>query len=798
GREHSVWAVVGERAELPCPSSNNLPADDKPVIVLWYRGTDEAPIYSYDARSSEFTSGEQWSREEVLGNRAYFIPKLDPPKLVLEPVHLSDEGVYHCRVEYPITASTINTVNLTLVVPSPRPSVVWQGTEVESWVGPVNEGSLVDLVCRVRGGRPPPNLTWWQQERRLEGQQEQRTPPHHLPHSGASNGGWLVESRVVLVATRDLYNTPLSCHAHTQVDPPSYLPQLPPSTKTVRLNITLPVLDVEIIGGDGPVAEGSMVRLVCRTRGSNPPAQILWHNEGQHLTKAQTSFDDIDDLTTSIISLSVSRDADGAIVTCNAVNPVLMKGYMNASISLNVYYKPVVSLELGTPLQGQELKEGDNVFFECNVRANPVYQRITWSHNGVRIYHNTSLGIVISGLSLAVRSLKRENSGAYSCHASNSAGTTGSEPQYISVRHTPVCAGGSRHRTQGAARGEPSKVTCRVEAVPDAILSWRWSVLQDDGTELDFPELQVYTVEDSQMSSIMVTPSRPEDYGRLACRARNIIGWQHKPCVVALVAAGPPDTPANCTAAVEEEEHGDELGKKVDNQGVMLSIVCTEGYNGGLPQRFILEALLNNHSFTNLTSDFPEWSLNGIASGTGVTLKISAFNVRGMSDVIKMEVHTPQAEPRTISGAASNQVSPLVGALAGVFGVLLLVIIMGVLLRKYSRKRLRKSHSHKLVSMSALGQEDLDDPDVVSSIQRRPPSLDVLAHDLPHSISRTFNGHSLDNGQGMTTQGPPDSEISNTSDSESECNTVVNMGAATSQISISGKDLHKHSQNLYT
>ncbi|CAL4122137.1 unnamed protein product, partial [Meganyctiphanes norvegica] len=152
GREHSVWAVVGERAELPCPSSNNLPADDKPVIVLWYRGTDEAPIYSYDARSSEFTSGEQWSREEVLGNRAYFIPKLDPPKLVLEPVHLSDEGVYHCRVEYPITASTINTVNLTLVVPSPRPSVVWQGTEVESWVGPVNEGSLVDLVCRVRGG----------------------------------------------------------------------------------------------------------------------------------------------------------------------------------------------------------------------------------------------------------------------------------------------------------------------------------------------------------------------------------------------------------------------------------------------------------------------------------------------------------------------------------------------------------------------------------------------------------------------------------------------------------------------
>ncbi|CAL4110215.1 unnamed protein product, partial [Meganyctiphanes norvegica] len=794
----SVWAVAGERAKLPCPTASNLPLRDDPVIVLWFRGKDGAPIYSYDARTSEFTSGERWSREQVLGQRAYFMAKSEPPSLVLEPVLLEDEGLYTCRVEYSVASSTINKVNLTLVVPSPTPTVLWQGREVGSWVGPISEGSFVDLVCRVRGGRPPPSLTWWQQERRLEGQQEQMTPPHHLPHSGLSDDGWMVESRVELVATRNLHNMPLSCHAHTQV-PPTYLPQLPPATTTVTLNVTLPVVEVEVSGGDGPLSERSSVRLQCRAKGSQPPATITWYIRGQLLSKATTFVSPSGNVTTSSVTITVDRDFDGSMVSCTATNDIMQQS-LNSTITLTVFYAPVVSLQLGGPLQGQDLKEGDDVFFECNIRANPVYQRVTWAHNGVVVWHNISTGIVVSGLSLAVRSLKREHSGAYSCTATNSAGTTASEPQYIIVRHTPVCAGGSRHSTQGAARAEPSTVTCRVEAVPDDIVSWRWSVLQDDETELDFPDTRIRTEQNSLASSIMVTPSRPEDYGRLACRARNVIGWQRKPCVVTLVAAGPPDTPVNCTVHIDDNEfqevnYDDAV---TSNEGVSLSVTCIEGYDGGLPQRFQLEALQNNHSLTNITSDFPEWMVGGLASGTGVTLKMFAFNARGRSDVIRMEVHTPQAEPRTTRGSSLGTVSPLLGAVLGVVIVLAILLVVVVLVARHSCKNRSNlpsapAHSHKLVTMSALAQDERDDPDVVSSIQRRPPNLDVLAtaSKLPQQQQQQHQVE-LNNGKVPRTASRgmmnvlSEMDTLSSSDSDSECNSIVDLtssGRATVSIS---------------
>lgn len=42
---------------------------------------------------------------------------------------------------------------------------------------------------------------------------------------------------------------------------------------------------------------------------------------------------------------------------------------------------PVVSLSLGSTLNPHEIKEGDDVYFECSVRANPKEHRITWYHN---------------------------------------------------------------------------------------------------------------------------------------------------------------------------------------------------------------------------------------------------------------------------------------------------------------------------------------------------------------------------------------------------------------------------------
>lgn len=42
---------------------------------------------------------------------------------------------------------------------------------------------------------------------------------------------------------------------------------------------------------------------------------------------------------------------------------------------------PVVSLKMGSSLNPDDIKEGDDVYFECNVRANPKPHRLAWYHN---------------------------------------------------------------------------------------------------------------------------------------------------------------------------------------------------------------------------------------------------------------------------------------------------------------------------------------------------------------------------------------------------------------------------------
>ncbi|KAL3285808.1 hypothetical protein HHI36_000330 [Cryptolaemus montrouzieri] len=46
---------------------------------------------------------------------------------------------------------------------------------------------------------------------------------------------------------------------------------------------------------------------------------------------------------------------------------------------------PQVQLHLGTTLNPDDIKEGDDVYFECNIRANPKEHKITWYHDVISI-----------------------------------------------------------------------------------------------------------------------------------------------------------------------------------------------------------------------------------------------------------------------------------------------------------------------------------------------------------------------------------------------------------------------------
>lgn len=42
---------------------------------------------------------------------------------------------------------------------------------------------------------------------------------------------------------------------------------------------------------------------------------------------------------------------------------------------------PQVTLSLGSTLRPDDIKEGDDVYFECHIKSNPKEHRIMWSHD---------------------------------------------------------------------------------------------------------------------------------------------------------------------------------------------------------------------------------------------------------------------------------------------------------------------------------------------------------------------------------------------------------------------------------
>ncbi|XP_023313132.1 uncharacterized protein LOC111693171 [Anoplophora glabripennis] len=109
-----VEASDGGTASLPCNLTPTL-IPDKLSVVLWYRGVEESPIYKYDVRGSH---PQHWA-EPSLHNR-YFLRILDDHRAMMSisPTKLSDEEIFHCRVDFQNSPTRITHVNLTIIVSS--------------------------------------------------------------------------------------------------------------------------------------------------------------------------------------------------------------------------------------------------------------------------------------------------------------------------------------------------------------------------------------------------------------------------------------------------------------------------------------------------------------------------------------------------------------------------------------------------------------------------------------------------------------------------------------------------------
>ncbi|XP_011051396.1 PREDICTED: uncharacterized protein LOC105144270 isoform X3 [Acromyrmex echinatior] len=624
-------AVAGGIAQLPCDVKPPL-SGDKLHLVIWYKEEADAPIYSFDTRGRDSPDqGNHW-QDHSLEGRAFFKHSETPAKLTLEKVRESDAAVYRCRVDFKQSPTRNSKVNLTVIIPPEQLSILDEDgrSHIPHYIlGPYSEGASLNITCVAAGGRPQPRVTWWQGTSLLDNSYETVDAKRVRNVLQLEKLG------------REHLRTFLTCQATNNN-------MVTPISSSVSLDMNLKPLWVRIQGESRPLSAGKTYEIGCEVVGARPSPTITWSKGNMILRNAretQTSPDG--NVTTSILTFVPGIEDAGKILYCRGGVPDIPNSELEDGWKLNIFHEPVVTLELGSNLNSSAIREGIDVYFECNIKSNPWVYKVSWRHNGNPLYHNRATGTIISNQSLVLQSVTRSRAGIYTCIGNNQEGDGESNPLNLDIKFVPVCQHGQT-KVFGVARQETARIPCELEANPPEVsFTWKFNNTME---AVDIP--QAHVTSDRTRSTASYTPMTELDYGTLLCWGSNDQGTQLEPCVYHIVPAGRPDTPHNCSL----------LNQTTDS----IYVECIEGFDGGLPQKFTMQVDRETGSgkgggpttVFNQTSKVPVFSVSNLDPGSNYEVSIYSTNAKGRSETVHFRATTLNLPERRTGERLAQPPSP--------------------------------------------------------------------------------------------------------------------------------------------
>ncbi|XP_074593430.1 uncharacterized protein LOC141849125 isoform X2 [Brevipalpus obovatus] len=679
-------AVVKGKVALPCDVTAPT-SDDSVALVLWYKDDALAPIYTLDARKGKLEQARRLKASSLEG-RAYFNLQNRPAFLQIDPIKLSDAGDYRCRVDFK-KARTVNTViSLKVIVPPEEPMITdTQGNDLKGLIGPFNEGDELRLICVTVGGKPRPSLTWWRDDVVIDDSFE------YNDKDVTTNQlmiGSLARHYLLSIFTCQAINNNITV----------------PSSTSITLDLNLKPTEVHINQLTPVLAAEREATFECSTYGSRPKAILYWIFEGQRYNTPLSG----DHQTSTSITLLLKKSHNNAMLTCNSENLKIAASTISNDLRLDVHYVPHVSLRLGSPtISLQTIQEGNDIYFDCVVDANPTLNRpIIWRFNG-QILHPQH-GIIQSNQTLVLQRVSRKQSGTYQCEASNQQGGALSNTINLTIRYAPVCRS-DYFLVYGVPLHETVNLQCDVDANPSRV-SFHWN-FSDRSESLPFEHIN------ETSSALSYAPHETTDFGIIECIAKNDVGLQQRACTFHITSSDPPHLAFRCRIANQSDDSlaihclpdvrvnytSDEIRSSDDDyqpsRGLFIypsSVFICQVYRKNEPYPIInasypLKVPYKSHSYELyvMHDNDIKFYLTKLTPSTHYRIHCFSQHLRGRSEGIWISAETLQQAQKLVGNGdgqssmfdgASNLFTGrpmLMGLLISIIVVSLVLIVLGIL-----------------------------------------------------------------------------------------------------------------------
>uniref|UniRef100_A0A480PJG6 Hemicentin-1 n=3 Tax=Sus scrofa TaxID=9823 RepID=A0A480PJG6_PIG len=255
------------------------------------------------------------------------------------------------------------------------------------------------------------------------------------------------------------------------------------------------------------------VNIECRATGM-PPPQINWLKNGLPLPLSSH----IRLLSGGqVIRIVRAQVSDVAVYTCVASNRA---GVDNKHYSLQVFVPP--NLDNGMGIEEITVVKGSSTSMTCFTDGTPT-PRMSWFRDGQPLGLGAHLSVSTQGMILQLIKAETEDSGRYTCVASNEAGEV-SKHFLLKVLAPPHINGSEEPMELTVIVNNPLEFTCIASGIPAPKITW-----MKDGRPL--PQMdQVQTLGGGEV--FRISSAQVEDTGRYTCLASSPAGDDDKEYLV--------------------------------------------------------------------------------------------------------------------------------------------------------------------------------------------------------------------------------------------------------------------------